>query len=222
MAAYVLRLLTDRYEPAARLDHPLPATVRAVYVAEGMASFAAAGAAATLSANSAWFHPGPLDMRAGAGGAVVLRYELCAMPQADHGIAMGNGIASEMTLDARLDLDEPDGYLLRCDKVELPPGGIAYTHTHQGGGIRCLLLGGFNVEVEGATKVIAPYEAWFERGPDPVYAWAPDDRPAHFSRVMILPRRLKGKSSIRYVNPEDADKPKPQKYTILIDEPIET
>ena len=35
--------------------------------------------------------------------------------------------------------------------------------------------------------------------------------------VMILPRALKGKSSLRYVDPEDADKPKPQKYTIFID-----
>ena len=91
--------------------------------------------------------------------------------------------------------------------MELPPGGIAYTHTHQGGGIRCLLKGGFNVRVHGETTELGEYDAWFEAGSDAVYAWAPDDAPGHFSRVMILPRRLKGKSSIRYVDPEDADKP---------------
>jgi len=38
---------------------------------------------------------------------------------------------------------------------------------------------------------------------------------------MILPRALKGKSSISYVNEEDKDKPKRQKYTIFLDEFIE-
>ena len=52
-------------------------------------------------------------------------------------------------------------------------------------------------------------------------AWAPDDKPGNFSRVMILPRTLKGKSSISYVNDEDRDKPKRQKYTIFLDQFIE-
>ena len=55
----------------------------------------------------------------------------------------------------------------------------------------------------------------------PVLAYAPDDKPGNFSRVMILPRALKGKSSISYVNDEDKDKPKLQKYTIFLDEFIE-
>ena len=39
---------------------------------------------------------------------------------------------------------------------------------------------------------------------------------------MILPRRIEGQSSIRYVDAADADKPKLQKYTILIDTFIDT
>ena len=35
---------------------------------------------------------------------------------------------------------------------------------------------------------------------------------------MILPRALQGKSSIRYVKPEDAEKPRLQRYTIFIDQ----
>ena len=221
MTDYVLRLFTDRFESKAALDHALPAANRAIYVVDGMATVSTDGAAATLSANSGWFASGEITARAGAEGAHLLRYELIKMPQPDHGIAMGDGVRSEITLDAKLNLEDPDGYLMRCDKVELPPGGIAYTHTHQGGGIRCLLVGGFNVEVEGHKTVVAPGEAWFEAGPDPVYAYAPDDKPGHFSRVMILPRRLKGQSSIRYVNPEDADKPKLQTYTIFVDEFID-
>ena len=38
---------------------------------------------------------------------------------------------------------------------------------------------------------------------------------------MILPADLRGKSSIQYVNPEDLEKPKSQRYTGYVDEPIE-
>ena len=38
---------------------------------------------------------------------------------------------------------------------------------------------------------------------------------------MILPRRLHGAGSIRYMDEADRDPPKPQKYTIFADEPIE-
>lgn len=222
MTNHVLRLITDRLDPKAALDGPLPAINRVLYVAEGMATVTTGNSTATLAANSGWFHDGEINVAAGAEGAVLLRYELVPMPQSDGGTATGAGVDSQTILDATLDLDDADGYLMRCDKVELPPGGIAYTHTHQGGGIRCLLIGAFNVTVDDDTKVIAPNEAWFEAGPDPVYAWAPDDQPGHFSRVMILPRRLKGQSSIRYVNAEDADKPKLQKYTIFVDAFIDT
>ena len=221
MSGHVLRLFIDKFEPRARLDHELPPGNRYLYVAEGMSTLRAGDAAATLAANSGWFHTGALVAVAGADGATLLRWELYRLPQPDHGIAMGTSIESRMLLDSEMTLDDSDGYLLRGDKVELPPGGIAYTHTHQGGGTRCLLKGAFNVDVEGETKSIAPYEAWFERGPDPVYAWAPDDEPGHFVRVMILPRRLKGQSSISYVNDEDRDKPKRQTYTIFSDEFIE-
>ena len=37
---------------------------------------------------------------------------------------------------------------------------------------------------------------------------------------MILPRALIGKSSIQYVNEEDAAKPKTQSYKIYADAPI--
>jgi len=211
--SHSLRLTIDRLAPDAVIPAPLPAAIRACYVASGMASFRTEGTVVTAAENSAHFTTGAMDLKASKDGAVILRYELHP--------AGGPG-PDDVTLEAGLTLDDADGYLLRCDKVELPPGGIAYTHTHQGGGIRCLVRGGFNVAVDRNTHVIAELEAWFEAGPDPVYAWAPDDRPGHFSRVMILPRRLKGKSSIRYEKPEDAEKPKVQSYTVFLDEFIET
>jgi len=177
---------------------------------DGMARLTGDSAEATLAANSGWFSAGEVQVTAGAAGAEILRYDLSAAGQ-------GGDVAAAPILEAQLELEPGDDYLMRCDRVDLPPGGIAYTHTHQGPGIRCLLNGGFNVRVHGQTTAIGAGGAWFEAGPDAVLAWAPDDAPGEFSRVMILPRTLQGQSSLRYVNEEDGDKPKLQKYTIFVD-----
>jgi quercetin dioxygenase-like cupin family protein len=110
---------------------------------------------------------------------------------------------------------------MRCDRVDFPPGGIAYTHTHQGPGIRCLLGGEIRIKVKGDEHLVRPGEAWFESGPDPVLALASEREPTAFARVMVLPAELRGKSSIRYVLPGDADKPKRQTYQIFVDDPID-
>ena len=112
------------------------------------------------------------------------------------------------------------GALMRADRVDFPPRGVAYTHTHQGPGIRMLLRGRFRVETDGRTLVVEPGQPWFERGPDPVYAESIVDEPTSFVRVMILPAALLGKSSIRYLKPEDQARPKSQTYTVFVDAPI--
>ena len=222
MTSHVLRLFIDRVAPRAAFDpHPAAAN-RCLFVVDGVATLAGGGTVAVLAAGSGWFGAATVGLTAGAGGATLLRYELLPAARAGDGNASGKGIESRLACKAGLVLDEPDGYLMRLDTVTLPPGGIAYTHTHQGSGIRCLLEGGFFVRVAGHTTEIRPLEAWFERGPDPVRAWAPDDKPGRFARAMILPRRLEGRSSISYVDPADADKPKRQTYVVLVDERIET
>jgi quercetin dioxygenase-like cupin family protein len=217
VAKYRLRLYDDRFGAKASPADALPAANRVIYVTEGMATLAASGAAATLSANSAWFSAAGARVTAGSDGARMLRYELVGNDAATGAIA-ADTVASELVLESTVELEPGENYLMRCDRVDIPPGGIAYTHTHQGPGTRYLLQGGFMVETQGHKTSVAPGEAWFETGPDPVLAWAPNDRPGYFSRVMILPRALRGKSSIRYMKAEDADKPKLQRYTIFIDE----
>jgi quercetin dioxygenase-like cupin family protein len=111
--------------------------------------------------------------------------------------------------------------LLRCDRVDFPPGGVAYLHTHQGPGIRVLLGGAIRVETQGRSHTYGPLEAWFEPGPEPVFAAASESEPTAFVRCMVLPARLRGQSSISYVRDEDAAKPKPQQYTVFVDEPLD-
>ncbi len=207
MPRFTLNFYLDRVE--AKSERRLPGCNRVVYVRDGDAILRAAGQAAGMAANSAWHGRDELVVTAGAAGATLLRWEL---------VSGGGG---SPVLSHGVDLADPAGYLMRCDRVDFPPGGIAYTHVHRGPGIRCLLTGTIRVEVNGAGHDVAPGEAWFEAGPDPVLALASKSAPTAFARVMILPLELRGKSSIRYVRPEDADKPKLQTYRIFCDEPIE-
>jgi hypothetical protein len=136
------------------------------------------------------------------------------------GTLNGDGVSSRLALATSIELPSPS-CLLRCDRVDFPPGGTALLHTHQGPGIRCLLKGGIRIETAGATHHYGPLEAWFESGPDPVFAATSDAEPSAFARVMILPVQLRGKSSIRYVNPDDQAKPKSQRYQVFIDRALD-
>jgi hypothetical protein len=211
MTQYTLRFYTDRLEPKA--EAKLPACNRVIYVRDGDARFSAGGQAAGLAADSAWHGSGSATVIAGTNGATLLRWEV-----APAGAPTQAGSAPTLAHAVEL---EPGGYLMRCDRVDFPPGGIAYTHVHRGPGIRCLLEGGIRIEVNGASHDVAPGGAWFEAGPDPVLALASKTERTAFARVMVLPRELKGKSSIRYTRPEDADKPKLQTYRMFVDEFIE-
>jgi hypothetical protein len=213
-----LQLHTDRLAP--KSEFRLAACNRAVYVRDGDVVLRAGGQASGLGANSAWQGKDRAAVTAGAGGATLLRWELAADGRPTE-LSAGAGVSSSLTLAHAVESGDPGGYLMRCDRVDFPLGGIAYTHVHRGPGIRCLLSGAIRVEVNGKSHDIAPGNAWFEAGPDPVLALASKTELTAFVRVMILPRELKGKSSIRYVKPEDADKPKTQTYRIFADEFIE-
>ena len=148
----------------------------------------------------------------------LLRWELS---REDPKSAPGTDVQSELTLEAELTLQQGGDYLMRCDRVDFPPGGVAFTHTHKGPGIRCAQSGRIRIETQGHDFWVEPGGAWFETGVDPVFAETRHDGPSHFIRLMILPQSIKGKSSITYVKPEDKDKPKTQKYQVFVDEPIE-
>ena len=218
MTAYTLSLNTDHLAPKA--EGRLRAGNRVIYVRDGDVVARAGSQAAGLAANSAWQGSVAIAVTAGATGVTLLRWELAARSQAP-GEWTGAGVISSLTLAGAVELGDAGGYLMRCDRVDFPLGGIAYTHVHRGPGIRCLLAGGIRVEVSGQVHDVAPGGAWFEAGPDPVLALASSSELTAFVRVMILPREIRGKSSIRYVRPEDADKPKLQTYRIFADEPID-
>jgi quercetin dioxygenase-like cupin family protein len=123
-------------------------------------------------------------------------------------------------LDVPVVLDATTEWLMRCDRVDFEPGGIAYRHTHPGPGIRFLLHGQITIDSLGHVETYDPGQAWFERGPDPVLATTSSSEPSAFVRVLLLPVACAGQRTIRYTDPADADKPKTQKATIFCEEPL--
>jgi quercetin dioxygenase-like cupin family protein len=139
-----------------------------------------------------------------------------ARDEAYFGAASVQGDAIVWEVDER-----PGGeWLVRCDRVDFPPGGVAYLHTHPGPGIRVLLEGRIRIDSAGESHEYGPGEWWHESGPEPVFAAASEDEETAFVRVMLVPRELEGQRTIRYVDPADDEKPKLQRARIYFEHPL--
>jgi len=215
---YSLRYLKDTYGPGVAASLDMPSMNRVLYCRSG--SFETVGGE-TFETDQAWHGSVAVSLKAGPEGAEVWRWELAPVGT-DASTSLGAGVTSELLLERPVDtIDAGVKWLMRCDSVKFPPNGCAFTHTHQGPGIRVLREGAIRIDAEGESHHYAPGDAWFESGPDPVFAQAAEQGCSCFVRVMILPRELKGKSSIHYVNEEDREKPKSQRYKGYVDEFIE-
>jgi hypothetical protein len=215
---YELRFFRDRYAPGASCSKPIPALNRVLYCRAG--SFRTSEGE-TRTCDQAWHGSQAVTITAGREGAEIWRWELAPV-DARATAELGPNIESALALSGPVEtVDAAGEWLMRCDSVKFPPNGCAFTHTHQGPGIRVLREGEIRIDAEGTSHHYLPGEAWFESGPDPVFAQAAEQGCTCFVRVMVLPGELKGKSSIHYVNDEDRDKPKSQRYKGYIDEFIE-
>ena len=116
----------------------------------------------------------------------------------------------------------PGGWLLRCDRVDFPPGGVAYRHVHPGLGIRRILHGELTIDRDGVKHTYRTGESWLEDADDPVLATASATEDTAFVRVLLLPAEWAGKRTIRYLDPADEEKPKLQRATVFLEEPLES
>ncbi len=158
----------------------------------------------------------PEGVETAAGDGCVVVYDVAA-DTARVGVARVDGPAVVWEVDER-----PEGeWLVRCDRVDFPPGGVAYLHTHPGPGIRVLLKGSIRIDSAGESHEYGPFDWWYESGPEPVFAAASAREETAFVRVMLVPAALAGQRTIRYVDPADEDKPKLQKARIYLEHPLE-
>jgi hypothetical protein len=137
--------------------------------------------------------------------------------QLDHDEAEADGAL----LSARVALDPFAHWVMRCDTVVFPLGGVAYRHTHPGPGIRFLLGGELEIRTHGSSSFYGPGGAWFESGPDPVEAYASSHLETSFVRALVVPAEWAGKRTIRYVDPADENRPKLQRATVHCEHPLE-
>ncbi len=177
---------------------------------------------------SLYEHPAGIEVGAGVGAGPRVVYDL-ERGEASFGAARvrgpalvwelgdGGGAGAAPVLSAVLDVDPRREWIVRCDRVDFPPGGVAYRHTHPGGGIRRLLFGSLHVDAPGHSQTYGPGGAWFEGADYPVVATASATEPTAFVRVMVLPAEWEGKRTIRYVDPADEDKPKLQRPTVFLE-----
>jgi hypothetical protein len=210
----IMRLYEDVLSNDQTLRVALPALPRMIFIVHG----AAVIEGRALSDGEAWHGEGAATLAPGSGGVTCWRFELAGADAADGAIA-GKAV-SQLKLKAAVETLPAGDLLLRGDSVAFPPGGCAFLHRHQGPGVRCLLDGGIRIDTHGASTSYGPGGAWYETGPDPVFAQAASDRATRFIRMMILPRALLGKSSIEYLNADDKTRPKSQSYQGFADAPI--
>jgi quercetin dioxygenase-like cupin family protein len=162
-----------------------------------------------------------------------LIFALSTSPHADarhrieHGLDDGTQLVWELLHEAPADTlvaeaVELDGdWIARLDRVDFPPGGVAYRHVHPGPGIRFLLHGELTIDRgDGDAHIHRAGEPWFEGAEDPVLATASSTEDTAFVRVLLLPAEWAGQRTIRYVDPADEEKPRLQRATILSEEPL--
>ena len=156
-------------------------------------------------------HPDGIEI--GAGRHVV--YDLAANA-AFFGAVTVNGYALLWELH-----DPGPGHVVRCDRVDFPPGGVAYRHVHPGPGIRRILFGELTIDRGDAEpRTYRAGDSWYEGADDPVLATASATGDTAFVRVLLLPAEWSGRRTIRYLDPADEDKPRLQRATVLLEEPL--
>lgn len=209
MGPWSLRLFRDHL---GSVPHPLPAAIRVLYAHTGDVAIVHAGAPTTLTVDHAWHGAGAATAGAAGPDATVLRWEL---------VRPAVAAAGDLLLERTFPLDDAAAWLVRCDRVDFDPGGVALPHRHRGGGIRCLVAGTLEVTVGDASpRSVHPGGAWYESGREPVLARASATEPTSFIRVSILPAEIRGQGSIMYVDPADAARGRPRRYTVWVDAPI--
>ena len=136
-------------------------------------------------------------------------------------VALSHKVSSTPALAAEVELDPALDWVVRCDRVDFPPGSVAYRHVHPGPGIRRMLHGGLTVDRgDGSPRTYGQREAWLEGADDPVIATASASEDTAFVRVLLLPAEWTGKRTIRYLDPADEERPKLQRATVLLEEPL--
>ena len=171
----VLRFYEDVLSSAENVEFRLPPLARFIFVVHGDAIVKGKA----LQPGEGWQGEDTVTVKPGPQGVTVWRWELTRGDQPAT-TANAPGMITHEKLTAFLETLPKGELLMRADSVAFPPGGCAYTHVHQGPGIRCLIEGGIRVDTHHRSTSYGPGGAWYEAGPDPVFAQAAEDKAEPF------------------------------------------
>ncbi|MGJ3508774.1 hypothetical protein [Enemella sp. A6] len=217
MTIRTLRLFEDRLLAGAKPIY-LPRGDRAIYVRSGECDFVTDSRSQFAREGHAVTEGDQVTLINGTVDTVLWRWELADgddLRDEDFHLRSAPQAETELKIKADFEFDDRYDWLMRCDTVTFPPGGIAWTHLHQGPGIRITLNGEITIETEGERHTHPAGSPWVEKGVLPVFAPTTEEESTTFVRCFILPSQLKGVSSIRIVYPQDWDKPNMQQYRVL-------
>jgi quercetin dioxygenase-like cupin family protein len=212
--AWSLRLVEHRLEVGALRS--FPQGPRVIFVRAGTIRLVTPGrgeGGPPVGQDAAVFAAGACGVQSYRDALTFLVFELVRQPPPPAG--------GRTLLEHPMTLDPKAAWLMRCDRVDFAPGGVAPRHGHRGGGLRCLLRGSLTVTVGDAPgRLMRPGDCWFESGREPVLAQASTTEETSFVRCAILPAELRGRTSILYEDPAEATRGRPRTYTVFVDEPI--
>ena len=212
--AWSLRLVEHRLEVGALRS--FPQGPRVIFVRAGTIRLVTPGrgeGGPPVGQDAAVFAAGACGVQSYRDALTFLVFELVRQPPPPAG--------GRTLLEHPMALDPKAAWLMRCDRVDFAPGGVAPRHGHRGGGLRCLLRGALTVTAGDApSRLMRPGDCWFESGREPVLAQASTTEETSFVRCAILPAELRGRTSILYADPAEATRGRPRTYTVFVDEPI--
>ncbi len=102
---------------------------------------------------------------------------------------------------------------LRFERVDLNEGAETPRHTHRGSGLRVLIDGSLEADIDGHRRDLHPGDAWLEKGPgEAVIGRAASGCRTAFVRLLVLPVIAEGEDSFVLLEDDDAPRPRPAAY----------
>lgn len=130
-------------------------------------------------------------------------------------------LSHEFTLPPDPDAPNEAAAVVRFERVDLHRGVVTPRHTHLGSGLRVLIDGYLEAEIDGVHSGLHPGDAWLEKGPgEAVIGRAATDCRTAFVRLLVLPPSAEGVDSFVLLEPAGIARPRPAAYARFHEERI--
>ncbi|WP_212524128.1 cupin domain-containing protein [Actibacterium sp. MT2.3-13A] len=111
--------------------------------------------------------------------------------------------------------------VLRFERVDLKPGVETPRHTHLGSGLRVLIEGHLEAQIDDHLRELRPGDSWLEKGPgEAVIGRSAQGCLTAFVRLLVLPADALGEDSFVFLDDGEVRRPRPAAYERFHEERI--